>query len=532
MVRFFRNHPDVALWLFFTGLATFVLFFISPDSYLNDMHTRCDSAWFFMCGKAWMNGQVPYIDFSDSKGPLLWLIYGIGYLLSRTSYLGIFWISCFWYGLTYFLSYKTAYIFLKDYWKSICCAVLMTLAFFNPWFHGETRAEDFCHLFLMLSLYWTCILLYTKPEEKKALISFGVQGACFAALFLIKFNIAAMQSVLILISLVYLIKEKKNWLRPLLFLAGGAIIVILPFFIYFLSSGTLTAFIQEYILNTLHTVDIAAPSGTNLLTSRIQSKNLLITYLLEWGDLVYCPELATRLVFLLTGGILFLLSNKEYRWMPLVASFLVFALCVRHHFFYYFNSCSFLLVFLYISLFSLPKKHLPKYFTSLCMLVTIGILIPAHILFFNFKILFFNNNINQKDYYKVSYIISQVHQPTIINANDQEFGYGVWAEALPAGKYWSRQTVMTQEMQHEHTELILSGKADFIVINQRFIDRPFLDYPDIITQKALDDAGYAICCRFGEAMDYLLLSKHKDLDIPESISLSRKDLFLKKKPTL
>ena len=29
-----------------------------------------------------MNGMVPYVDFTDSKGPSLWLIYGIGYLLS------------------------------------------------------------------------------------------------------------------------------------------------------------------------------------------------------------------------------------------------------------------------------------------------------------------------------------------------------------------------------------------------------------------------------------------------------------------
>lgn len=478
-----------------------------------------------------MNGQVPYVDFSDSKGPLLWLIYGIGYLLGRTNYLGIFWISCFWYGLTYFFSYKTAFIFLKDYRKSICCGVLMTLAFFNPWFHREIRAEDFCHLFLMISLYWTCILLYKKPNAKKELVSFWVYGACFATLFLIKFNIAAMQGVFILISFAYLLREKKNLLKPLLSIAGGALFVSLPFLVYFLSSETLTAFIQEYIFNTLQTVDTAAPSDTNLLTARIQSKNLLITYLLEWGDLVYCPELATRLVFLLTGGILFLFINKkEYRWMPLVVSFVVFALCIRHHFYYYFNSCSFLLIFLYICLFALFRKPLPRFFTPLCMVVTIGILIPAHILFFNFKILFFNNNINQKDYYKVSYIISQVNHPTIINANDQEFGYGVWAEALPAGKYWSRQTVMTQEMQHEHTALILSGKADFIVINQRFIDQQFLDYPDIITQKALDDAGYTTCCRFGEAMDYLLLTKHKDLDIPEIVQISRKNLFFKKLP--
>ena len=339
-----------------------------------------------------------------------------------------------------------------------------------------------------------------------------------------------MQAIFIIAALLFLIFEKKIWLRPLLALAAGALIVALPFFIYSLFVGNLKDFFQEYIFNTLTTVSVAPPSETNLLTNRFQSANILITYLLEWGDLIYCPELAIRLLFLITGAIAFLFLKEKYRWMPLVASLFIFAICIRHHFYYSFSSCSFMLLFLFVALFSLYKKPLPRYALPLCTVIALGIVIPAHILYFNFKILFFNNNINQQDYYKVSCIISQVDQPTIINANDGEFGYGVMADALPAGKYWNRQTGMTDKMQHEHIALVLSGKADFIIINQRFIDRQFLDYPDVITQRALDEAGYQICCHFGEAADYLLLSKHDDLIIPESISLSLRDLFFKKNP--
>ena len=80
-------------------LALGVLFIISPDSYTHDLFFRIDTAWFFTCGKAWMNGMIPYIDFADSKGPLLWLIYGIGYLLSPHNYLGMFWLSVVLYHL-------------------------------------------------------------------------------------------------------------------------------------------------------------------------------------------------------------------------------------------------------------------------------------------------------------------------------------------------------------------------------------------------------------------------------------------------
>jgi len=34
---------------------------------------------------------VPYVDFIDSKGPLLWLIYGVGYVITPHSFIGEAW---------------------------------------------------------------------------------------------------------------------------------------------------------------------------------------------------------------------------------------------------------------------------------------------------------------------------------------------------------------------------------------------------------------------------------------------------------
>lgn len=72
------NPPSILL------LWTIVLqLFCNIDSYLYAQIGQFDSAAFFMCGKAMMNGLVPYADFADSKGVLLWFIYGLGYLLDH-----------------------------------------------------------------------------------------------------------------------------------------------------------------------------------------------------------------------------------------------------------------------------------------------------------------------------------------------------------------------------------------------------------------------------------------------------------------
>lgn len=521
--RYFKTHPSFLTWLFFTGLSTFILFFISPDSYFNDLHSRIDSAWFFMAGKAWMNGLVPYIDFTDSKGPLLWLIYGIGYLFSHTDYLGIFWISCIWYGLTYFFTYKTSRLFLPDDRKALLCTVLMSLAFFNPWYHNEIRAEDFCLLFLTLSLYRVCILLYTDPGEKELKHSFFILGLCFGALFLIKFNIAAMQAVLILAALIYLVREKRSWTKPLICGLGGLAVVWIPFLVYFLFVGNVSEFLQEYFINTLGTVNQPIPNEKNILLNALPTNNPFIGYLWEWGDLIYRPHIGSLFILLMLGGILFLATKRKYRWIPLLCSIFIFAITMRHHnWTYYFTSCSFLLVFLFVGILSLFPKPLSRFVATTLSISAICIAILFHILSFNFKTLYFNDNVNQREYYRVAYVMAQIKKPTLINAYLFERGFGAPAETLPAGKDWALQLGYTQKMLEEHTALILSGKADFIIVDQKSFDNP-----DYLSEQQILDLGYAECLRFGKKDDLILLSKHPGLIIPEKVLLSRKDLFFK-----
>ena len=504
-----------------------VLFFISQDSYLYDLHTRVDSAFFYMCGKAWMNGLTPYVDFSDSKGPLLWLIYGMGYLLHPTDYLGVFWISCVWYALTFFITYKIVDLFLHDSIIALSCAILMTLAFFNPWFHDEIRAEDFCLLFMNLSLYSLCRIMYSdRVSNSKLYFSFAILGFCFGAVLMIKYSIAAMQAVFIICSLVVLIKERINWWKPFLYGVTGFFLITLPFIIFFLIKGNLSPFIQEYFVKTFQTVRDVDPNWCprNILLSVVHTDNPILIYLLEWGDLIYTPKILIVFVSLIFGGLLFVKNNSKYKWMPLVVSVMIFALTIRHHTDYYFTICSFLFVFLSVELFKLFSIKSEKKTIIIAMAIA-SVIIPFHILAYSFKILIFNNNVNQKDYYRVSYVMSQVENPTIVNAYSYEQGFGVLSESLPAGKYWAKQNGMTPEMRKEHEDLIVSGKADFIIINEEIFEDRLL-----IKKDQLLNLGYKEYLRFGASEEYvyILFSNKDGLDVIDNATPSLMELFLKK----
>lgn len=111
-----------------------------------------DSNAFFLCGKGMMEGLTPYVDFSDSKGPLLWLIFGMGYLISPHNYWGVYLFEVLFSFATLCTAYKTLRMWLNSnisMVSTLLCGVI--LYYFG--FHEETASETFCMPFLMISIY-------------------------------------------------------------------------------------------------------------------------------------------------------------------------------------------------------------------------------------------------------------------------------------------------------------------------------------------------------------------------------------------
>lgn len=498
----------IALALFATAL----LFIISPDSYAHDLYGRCDSAWFFMCGKAWMEGLTPYVDFADSKGPLLWLIYGIGYLISPHNYIGVFWLSCLWYAVIFYITYLIAKIFLSGHCLPLTCAILMALAFFNPMFHYETRAEDWSMLFLTASMYLTCKTLYTNDIDRKhSNATFFLLGSCFASLVLIKYNIAAMQTIFILFAIFHTIRCHDTLLPPLLLLLAGMAVVSVPFIVYLLHRGCYDAFIQEYFKNTLYTTG--------------QPSNFLTTYIYEWRKVFTNHHQFVLLFIILLGGIISFFHLKRYRLFPAISMLFIFAITLRHAFWdYYFNICATCYIWallLLIQPFHVPhrlRKAIPLALSALVILTLTTK--HLHVDLQNQQLMFWENGEKRQEFYTTEYLISQVHNPTIINALANERGRGILSSALPGGKYWSYQHGSTKPMHEKHVQDILSQKADFIwydPINTKSTDAR-------INEKNIQAAGYRYC------YNHHLYSKIRLKEPPTPIHVTNWEVLTKQIP--
>ena len=438
------------LFLLLLGWSVSVLLLLSIDSPLHGVYGHNDSAWFFMCGKAVMNGLTPYVDFADSKGPLLWLVYGVGYLLSPRNYVGVWILSCLAYACTFYYNYLTARLLLGDGRKGLLVALLMPLAYFLPWFHYEVRAEDFCNLPVAVSLYYLFRVLYGSGAARPAVRRVGlVLGACFMALVLVKWSVAVMQASMIVFALWYLIWEKQEY-GLLKWVACGMSAVALPFAVWLVAAGAWPAFVEEYFVNTFRTVS-SDEGFVSALLSEIET---------QWNT----PLSQALLILLVTGGWLLGRTLPRYRHVPLAVSLFFFLVCTRHNMNYYYAACYIFLMYLITYLVSLLSSPVRSRSLVLAAAAVLAWGVSENVCPHSLKhpTAKWTTGKSRDSFERLSRCINGDH-PRIMNLHAGEFGFGIQSEALPAGRYWSKQVGMTYEMTKGHLELLIKRRADYVV---------------------------------------------------------------------
>lgn len=477
-------NSDMKLYALLLVYVTMVMLWVSIDSPMHDLHSRCDSAYFFICGKAVMNGLTPYVDFADSKGPLLWLIYGIGYLLSPRNYVGVWLLSLLCYALTLLYNYKTARVLLGDERKSLLVALLMPLAYFMPWFHFEVRAEDFCHLPVAISMYYLFRLLYEGSGNAAAQQTLSVKrcglvlGGCFMALVLVKYSIAVMQGSMIAIALWYLIWVRSEY-GMVKWLFAGMGIVALPFVLWMVLAGSWSAFIAEYFVNTFKTVS-SDKGFVSALWDEFEK---------QWSS----SKPHGLLLLLLLGCWLLSRELKSYRYVPMAVCLFFFLVCTRHNLNYYYKACYDFLIFLIIYIVSKIEKPVGTRGLLLAAAVVLVWSVSEVVREHNSTRLTMKWVEKSKDrdsFERISRCIQGDH-PRILNLLHGEHGFGIECETLPAGKYWTKQAGATKEMMEGHLSLLSSGSADYVIA---------YDYKRCrkkkLTSRLVKSFGYEVCDSF------------------------------------
>lgn len=445
-------------------VVTVLMLFLSVDSPLYELWGRIDSSWFFTAGKAWMNGMTPYVDFSDSKGPLLWLIYGIGYLMSNYNFVGVWVLTCINYVVVLWFVYRIARLFLDSRWLAYGVAIFMIFVYFNTFIHYETRAEDFCQPYIAMALWAALRVTNCELDSSSSLVHHLKQGAwmigvAMGATLLIKFTVALMISffAIMLCVVAHRSRSIKKW-SLVWRMCVGLLLVCLPFVVYFAISGNLDDFVKEYFI----------------LTSKISSHRPrlnVIGWIFSGGFL--CGLIIT--MTLSTGSGLFFM--KKYAWMPLAGFYWFLLVTVQNaEWVYYYYSCMVFMVFGFIALARCCSRYLKSALAKSLVLVMLcfvtGYTHGSHVTnLINFKLVDFSKDNDYKliiaEYYKHVQLVKKVKKPRIVFFNcNNVINVADETDGLPGCKYWSKQ-YGAKTMAQEQYRQIAKTKPHFVYVKRK-----------------------------------------------------------------
>lgn len=484
--------------VFLLGYVITLQLFLSIDSYLYANNNHYDSAIFFMCGKALINGYIPYEEFADSKGLLLWFIYGIAYLIDHYSYIGVYWLLCLFYWITFWLDYKIARLWLSQSY-SILASLTMAIPLWYWNFYTETKAEYFCIPFITYTLYQ--LFLMVKQKHKYQLINkhFLLIGIGLVCVLMIKWSIAIMMLSLLISIGIYSSKVHilKSYMLNLLI---GIIFASIPFIIYFTITQSWQAMIQEYFINTLNSVSLP-------LKETIQS------YIDEWIKL-FTTKRVIYVIYILP---LLLLWNKK-NWfitsLPFLSALFFLALSIRHDLFgHYISVVGPFAIFAIISILTYIQKHKIK-IQYYCVLLMLGII---YIIYgkIHYSTNFFTKAQSVTEFENINYMISQIKKPTLINmGQDRGFGMGY---TLPYCRYWITQMGRTKEMLTEQEHSLYEAKADFICLSGQDLIRHY--------EKSVLKMGYNLIADY---QGNRLYTKHQVKSHNDQFKVQPLDIILKR----
>jgi len=204
-----------------------------------------DSIVFQIVGKCWAEGLLPYVGIFENKGPLLFLINALGYMIYPRY--GIFLLQIPFMYFSFLFMWRA----VELYWSQRATSVIWLFMIFwrTSVIYEGNRTEEYSMPFLMVAVYF--FLRYLK-EEKNFLPPFVgfIYGLGFGACVLMRTTNGLPICCYVLLTTIFLIHAGafKNIWQNFLSFCAGFVVICLPFVIYFAAHGALYDMLYGTIL--------------------------------------------------------------------------------------------------------------------------------------------------------------------------------------------------------------------------------------------------------------------------------------------
>lgn len=473
-------------------VASGVLLICSRSSFLYPFNIWDDANSYFTMGKSMMRGMVPYRDLFDQKGILLYLLYGIGYLISHTTFTGVFFLEVIACALVACAILKILQMYVSATVSWLLMPVTMSLMYSARSFYWGGSAEEF----LLPALLWGLFLMlqfwkeeYPSPISGRIVFLGGILAGCVLH---IKFNSLGFYvgwAVFVLLADISddaAGKLMRIMRHALLFLAGMAVITI-PFLVYFISHGAADDWFRVYIYDNLFVYSEKLPVGERLyemlktvyhqmMANKRFSVPVLLGYLLGIYHALKTRERRRALSLaslILTGALLIIvifIGGVDLPYYPFpVSAFTVIGIAETG------------------GLMEPALKKLPSRFMGAAGIVTAVVIC-------------LNGSMNAGDIggekedlwlYKMrAHILSAgITEPKLINMGGFDAGLYTVMDALPECYYFQTQTIPLPGIWETQKDYVKSQRPDYVLSCAGYLDFDTSGY-HIAMQEVVNMSGY------------------------------------------
>lgn len=469
----------------FLLLAGFLLLlFATRSSFLYPCNDWNDANSYFSMGKALFNGKMPYRDVFDQKGPYLYFLYGLAYLVSHTTFFGVFLLEVAWAYLDLLGIYQILLLYIKRNTALFFSPLVLAVIVSSKSFYWGGSAEEICFPFLIWGLYLS--LEYFKNSYPKKSMDFRVifAGGLLAGMVAnIKFTVLGFFFAWMM-CIAFSFLARKDFLGAVtgcfVFL-GGMAVPFVPWLIYFGWNHGLYEWYWGYVYINVFVYSDLNGEGPGL-GERIYTLSKLLYWVIR-DNLIY-------FAFLIPGVIWSVCAGGK-KWLE---RFNVLALCF------------FLFLGIYVGGSSLPYYAFPLSVFTVLGFAWLGRMLeifmgklfikeksrksslmylaaPVFALLIGVGIIWTGSmNIphmsDKKEdifLYKFKEIVEKEENPTLLNIGCLDAGLYTVCDIVPTCRWFQTQTLAIDDVLKEQEQYIREGRTSFVLARD--------SYPAVIWEK-------------------------------------------------
>ena len=476
--------------------AVVIMLFVSASSPIYPFNVWDDTNVYFSVGRGILEGQVPYRDLYEQKGPIFLFMYALSALISRTSFTGL-WI----------FEVIAAFVFAVFSWKTVKLFVdppvfavgvvpvymsaVYTIGMFN--FGGST--EEFCFPLLSVALYIALKMIRNDgnlPDTKEALVC----GVITSILFWTKYTFLGFMAgfILILIIKPLMSKKVKELGKDILFFLIGFAVTSVPVFIYFGVNGAMSSLWESYFYNNIFNY-YASTEYTGIYAYAVVRFFMFPVLGLITSFRMFHDYAALMLLSLL-GVICF---EKKYRKNVLIMVLITMFVSLKFIFsrsifiYYYGYILSFYFVFALILVVRgikfLTDFKKDRYKLIQWMSVIVFTVLTANLIFMCKNTYLIGVKKEDLSQYKFAQIINQTEDPKIITYDIIDGGFYLASGVSPCNRYFTYMNFIenNEEAVEEQDRLVEEGYFDYIIT---YYDEYNWDNYELISQSEENYCDY------------------------------------------